>query len=136
MTYSYMVKCTNITKMEMLAMPLACSLCLFYALMRYHCSSNYFLILNVLIAVIIIPHGSFVAYLGVEKNKNMSLPYFGNKAVLDWEQDRIRQNQWLKQANINTPPQYDSIENTEFPAIVKSFGAAGGAVHIPGRDCW
>ena len=28
---------------------------------------------------IIIPHGSFVAYLGVEGNKKITLPYFGNK---------------------------------------------------------
>src|SRR3989344_7016697 len=30
-------------------------------------------------SAIIIPHGSFVAYLGVEKNKKMKVPYFGNK---------------------------------------------------------
>lgn len=77
--------------------------------------------------VIVIPHGSFVAYLGVEKNKNMNLPYFGNKAVLDWEQDRIAQNKWLTEAKINTPPQYGSIDEAEFPVIVKSFGAAGGS---------
>ncbi len=53
--------------------------------------------------VIVIPHGSFVAYLGVEKNKAMTLPYFGNKAVLDWEQDRQKQYQWLTDAKINTP---------------------------------
>lgn len=84
--------------------------------------------------VILIPHGSFVAYLGVEKNKNMSLPYFGNKAVLDWEQDRVRQNQWLKEANINTPPQFDSIDDAEFPVIVKSFGAAGGAGYFVAKS--
>ncbi len=84
--------------------------------------------------VIIIPHGSFVAYLGVEKNKNMQLPYFGNKAVLDWEQDRIRQNQWLKEASINTPPQYTSIEDAQYPIIVKSFGAAGGAGYFVAKN--
>src|SRR3990167_6148138 len=34
---------------------------------------------------ILIPHGSFVAYLGVSANKKMRVPYFGNKKVLDWE---------------------------------------------------
>src|SRR5687768_15701921 len=29
----------------------------------------------------IIPHGSFVAYLGMDQNKKMKVPYFGNKAV-------------------------------------------------------
>src|SRR3990167_7899706 len=33
---------------------------------------------------IIIPHGSFVAYLGMDQNKQMKIPYFGNKSVLDW----------------------------------------------------
>src|SRR3990167_2028635 len=32
---------------------------------------------------IIIPHGSFVAYLGMDQNKKMKVPYFGNKSVLD-----------------------------------------------------
>lgn len=84
--------------------------------------------------IIIIPHGSFVAYLGVEKNKSMKLPYFGNKAVLDWEQDRNKQHQWLTEARINTPPQFDKIEAAEFPVIVKSFGAAGGKGYFVARD--
>jgi len=84
--------------------------------------------------VVIIPHGSFVAYLGVEKNKSMTLPYFGNKAVLDWEQDRIQQNKWLQEAQINTPPQYNSIDEAEFPVIVKSFGAAGGAGYFVAKN--
>src|SRR5438045_9175680 len=41
--------------------------------------------------VIIIPHGSFVAYLGFEKNKNMSVLYYVNKHVHDWEEDRLKQ---------------------------------------------
>jgi len=84
--------------------------------------------------VIVIPHGSFVAYLGVEKNKAMTLPYFGNKAVLDWEQDRQKQYQWLTDAKINTPPQYKSIDEAEFPVIVKSYGAAGGAGYFIAKD--
>lgn len=34
---------------------------------------------------IIVPHGSFVAYLSLEEQKKMTIPYFGNKAVLDWK---------------------------------------------------
>lgn len=76
--------------------------------------------------VIIIPHGSFVAYLGMEKNKKMTLSYFGNKKVLDWESDRLKQMKWLQQAKINVPRQFDSINNVDYPVIVKSYGAAGG----------
>src|SRR3989338_449596 len=86
--------------------------------------------------VIIIPHGSFVAYLGVEKNKSMALPYFGNKAVLDWEQDREKQQKWLTDARIEMPPQYKSINDVgekDFPIIVKTFGAAGGSGYFMAR---
>ncbi|MEK7495467.1 MAG: formate--phosphoribosylaminoimidazolecarboxamide ligase [Patescibacteria group bacterium] len=76
--------------------------------------------------VIVIPHGSFVAYLGMEGNKIMTLPYFGNKRVLDFEFDRVKQGNWLKESGINTPKEYKNIEDVEFPVIIKSFGAAGG----------
>ncbi len=76
--------------------------------------------------IIVIPHGSFIAYLGIEGNKKMTLSYFGNKKVLDFEFDRNKQGEWLKKSGINTPEEYKNIEDVEFPAIIKSFGAAGG----------
>jgi 5-formaminoimidazole-4-carboxamide-1-(beta)-D-ribofuranosyl 5'-monophosphate synthetase len=76
--------------------------------------------------IIVIPHGSFVAYLGMEGNKKMTLPYFGNKKVLDFEFDRQRQGDWLKRSGINTPKEYKNVEEVEFPVIIKSYGAAGG----------
>lgn len=76
--------------------------------------------------VIIIPHGSFVAYLGIEKNKKMKVPYFGNKNVLDWESDRKMQREWLIDAKIPVPRRFKKGEKIDRPVIVKSFGAAGG----------
>ncbi|MDO9028230.1 MAG: formate--phosphoribosylaminoimidazolecarboxamide ligase [Candidatus Roizmanbacteria bacterium] len=76
--------------------------------------------------IIVIPHGSFVAYLGMEGNKKITLPYFGNKKVLGFEFDRIKQGDWLKKSGINTPEEYKNIQDVEFPVIIKSFGAAGG----------
>lgn len=76
--------------------------------------------------VILIPHGSFVAYLGFEKNKNMKVMYYGNKHVLDWEEDRLKQRQWLEEAKINLPKQFKNIDDIDYPVIVKSYGAAGG----------
>ncbi len=76
--------------------------------------------------IIVIPHGSFVAYLGMEGNKKMTLPYFGNKKVLNFEFDRIKQGNWLKKSGINTPEEFKNINNVEFPVIIKSYGAAGG----------
>jgi 5-formaminoimidazole-4-carboxamide-1-(beta)-D-ribofuranosyl 5'-monophosphate synthetase len=76
---------------------------------------------------IVIPHGTFVAHLGIKNNKKITLPYFGNKAVLDWEADREKQSFWLKQANINTPKEYSDINQIEYPVIVKTHGADGGS---------
>ncbi len=76
--------------------------------------------------VILIPHGSFVAYLGAENNKKIQIPYFGTTAVLDWESDRDMQRQWLMKAGINVPRQFDDIDEVHYPVIVKTYGAAGG----------
>jgi len=75
---------------------------------------------------IIIPHGSFVAYLGVENNKKMKVPYYGNKRVLDWESDRKMQREWLVDAEIPVPKRFKKGEKIDRPVIVKSYGAAGG----------
>lgn len=84
--------------------------------------------------VILIPHGSFVAYLGAENNKKIKVPYFGNKSVLDWEQDRQMQRDWLKKAGINVPRQFDDLEEVTYPVIVKTYGAAGGKGYFYARD--
>ena len=75
---------------------------------------------------IIIPHGSFVAYLGVEKNKKMKVPYFGNKKVLDWESDRIKQRNWMQGASVPVPKRFKKGDRIDRPVIVKSYGASGG----------
>jgi 5-formaminoimidazole-4-carboxamide-1-(beta)-D-ribofuranosyl 5'-monophosphate synthetase len=76
--------------------------------------------------VIIVPHGSFVAYLSLEEQKKMTIPYFGNKAVLDWEASRELQRQWLSQAGLTLPRQFRSGAEIDRPVIVKLYGAAGG----------
>ncbi|MBI3887769.1 DUF1246 domain-containing protein, partial [Candidatus Microgenomates bacterium] len=76
--------------------------------------------------VILIPHGSFVAYLGTQKNKTMKVCYYGNKKVLDWEEDRLKQREWLEHADITMPQQFKDVDSINYPVIVKSYGAAGG----------
>ena len=75
---------------------------------------------------IIVPHGSFVAYLGLNENKEMKVPYFGNKAVLDWESDRLKQREWLENANVPVPRRFTKAGEIDAPVLVKSYGAAGG----------
>lgn len=84
--------------------------------------------------VILIPHGSYVAYLGFEKNKNMRVPYFGNKDVLDWEENRAKQRQWLLAAGITMPRQFELNDQIIYPVIVKSHGAAGGGGYFLAKD--
>ena len=77
--------------------------------------------------IVLIPHGSFIAYLGIEGNKRLHIPYFGNKAVLDWESDRKRQLQWLEEANLKVPRKFSRGDMIDRSVIVKSFGAGGGS---------
>ncbi len=83
---------------------------------------------------IIVPHGSFVAYLSLEEHKRMTIPYFGNKAVLDWESSRELQREWLTRANIKMPRQFKSGAEIDRPVIVKLYGAGGGMGYMFIRD--
>jgi 5-formaminoimidazole-4-carboxamide-1-(beta)-D-ribofuranosyl 5'-monophosphate synthetase len=76
--------------------------------------------------VVIVPHGSFVAYLSLEDHKKMRVPYFGNKAILDWEASRELQRQWLSRAGLNLPRQFTTGAEIDRPVIVKLYGAKGG----------
>ena len=84
--------------------------------------------------VIIVPHGSFVAYLSLEEHKKMTVPYFGNKAILDWEASRELQRQWLSRAGLNLPRQFRSGNEIDRPVIVKLYGAHGGKGYMFLRD--
>lgn len=84
--------------------------------------------------VIIVPHGSFVAYLSLEDHKQMRIPYFGNKAVLDWESSRELQRQWLTRAGLRIPRQFRTGAEIDRPVIVKLYGAQGGKGYMFVRD--
>jgi len=83
---------------------------------------------------IIVPHGSFVAYLSLDEHKAMTTPYFGNKAVLDWEASRELQRDWLTRANIRMPKQFKTGADIDRPVIVKLYGAQGGKGYMFIRD--
>ncbi len=75
---------------------------------------------------IIIPHGSFVEYLGAENFKRLHLPTFGNRKVLEWESDREMSRMWLEAAGIKMPKQIKNPEDIDSPMMVKYYGAKGG----------
>ncbi len=75
---------------------------------------------------IIIPHGSFVEYLGAENFQKLRLPTYGNRRVLEWESDRDMSRKWLESAGIKMPRQIKNPEDIDSPMMVKYYGAKGG----------
>jgi len=75
---------------------------------------------------IIIPHGSFVEYLGPNNFINLKLPTFGNRNVLLWESDRNKEREWLEASNLTMPMEIKNPKDIDIPVIVKYYGAKGG----------
>ncbi|MEI6221453.1 MAG: formate--phosphoribosylaminoimidazolecarboxamide ligase [bacterium] len=75
---------------------------------------------------IVIPHGSFVAYLNLEAHQKMQVPYFGNKDILRWEFDRKQQKHWMAEAGVMLPHVFENHDDIDRPIIVKFYGAGGG----------
>ncbi len=75
---------------------------------------------------IIIPHGSFISYMGPQKVQTMKSMYYGTKEILEWESNRIMERKWLLDANILMPRVFEKPEDIDCPVIVKFHGAGGG----------
>jgi len=75
---------------------------------------------------IIIPHASFITYMGHEKIEQLKVPYYGNKKILKFESDRRLERRWLKNAGLVLPKIFKKPEDIDRPVIVKFHGAGGG----------
>ncbi len=75
---------------------------------------------------IIIPHGSFIAYLGHERVGKMKVMYYGTKEILQWESNRKMEREWLEKAGLQLPRVFEKPEDIDRPVIVKFHGAGGG----------
>jgi 5-formaminoimidazole-4-carboxamide-1-(beta)-D-ribofuranosyl 5'-monophosphate synthetase len=84
--------------------------------------------------VIIIPHGSFVEYLGHQSFERMEVPTYGNRAVLQWESDREREREWLESAGICMPAKLSDPKEIDRPVLVKYHGAKGGRGFFIAKD--
>lgn len=73
---------------------------------------------------IIVPHGSFVEYVG-EHIDNLAVPIYGNRASLVWERSRGKMFEWMHKAGIKTP-RLITPEEIDGPCLVKFPGAKGG----------
>ncbi|MFH1133817.1 MAG: formate--phosphoribosylaminoimidazolecarboxamide ligase [Nanoarchaeota archaeon] len=75
---------------------------------------------------ILIPHASFIEYIGTDAVDRLRVPYFGNKGILAWESDREKQRQWLQAAGLRLPKIFHNPEDIDRPCIIKFYGAKGG----------
>ncbi|MEO2152035.1 MAG: formate--phosphoribosylaminoimidazolecarboxamide ligase, partial [Thermococcus sp.] len=83
---------------------------------------------------IVIPHGSFVAYLGLEGIEKAKARFFGNKRFLKWETTFELQDKALDEAGI---PRVQVVESGEIEPdelyFVRIEGPRGGSGHFIAR---
>ena len=83
---------------------------------------------------IIIPHGSFVTYMGYQEVEKLKIDYFGNKKILKWESDRYLERQWLVNSGLKVPILFKSPKDIDRLVIVKFMGAEGGKGYFLAKD--
>ncbi len=77
--------------------------------------------------VVLIPHGSFTAYLSTkELTDSLLVPMFGNRELLHWEANRKEQEEWLRKAGLRLPATFKTPEDIDRLIIAKLPGAKGG----------
>jgi 5-formaminoimidazole-4-carboxamide-1-(beta)-D-ribofuranosyl 5'-monophosphate synthetase len=77
--------------------------------------------------VVLIPHGSFTAYLSTEQiTEKLLVPMFGNRQLLHWEANREKQEEWLRNSGLRLPKTFQKPEQIDRLVIAKLPGAKGG----------
>ncbi|HMK48017.1 MAG TPA: formate--phosphoribosylaminoimidazolecarboxamide ligase [Methanocella sp.] len=78
-------------------------------------------------SAIIVPHGSFVAYVGLDRiESDFRVPIIGNRNILRWEAERERVTKLFEAANIRKPLKINGPDKIDRPCMVKFPGARGG----------
>ena len=76
---------------------------------------------------VLIPHGSFNAYLDLDEMMNkLQVPTFGNRHLLLWEIDRDKQREWLEKASLRLPKTFANPDEIDRLVMAKFPGARGG----------
>lgn len=83
---------------------------------------------------IVIPHGSFISYMGYEVVEQFKMHYFGNKGILKWESDRNLERQWLRLSGCKLPRVFKNPHEIDRLVIIKFMGASGGKGYFLARD--
>jgi len=84
--------------------------------------------------VVIIPHGSFVEYMGPKRFEDYEVPAYCNRAVLQWESNRDMERQWITSAGVAMPRIFTDAREISEPVLVKYFGAKGGRGFFIAKD--
>jgi 5-formaminoimidazole-4-carboxamide-1-(beta)-D-ribofuranosyl 5'-monophosphate synthetase len=76
---------------------------------------------------ILVPHGSFNAYISMDGILNdLRVPMIGNRRLLLWEIDRDKQRTWLQNAGLTLPKIFSNPDEIDRLVIAKFPGARGG----------
>lgn len=76
---------------------------------------------------VLVPHGSFTAYLNTEQlTRSLLVPMFGNRQLLHFEAVREKQEEWLRRAGLKLPKTFKKPEEIDRLVIAKLPGAKGG----------
>ncbi len=75
---------------------------------------------------ILIPHGSLVEYLWIDKIEKMECMHYGTRDIIKWESDRNKEREWLEWAGINMPKVFNTPEEIDRPVIIKFHWAWWG----------
>jgi 5-formaminoimidazole-4-carboxamide-1-(beta)-D-ribofuranosyl 5'-monophosphate synthetase len=76
---------------------------------------------------VMVPHGSLVAYVGVENIEDfLEVPILGNRGIMRWESDRTMERKWLEDAGIKMPRETKDPHDIDGLSLVKFPGAKGG----------
>lgn len=75
---------------------------------------------------IIVPHGSYVEYVGLDCAENIPIPIFGSRYMFSVEADQHRKMELLKNSGIPTPEVYTLDSEIDRLVIIKLPGAKGG----------
>ncbi|WP_148678661.1 formate--phosphoribosylaminoimidazolecarboxamide ligase [Thermoproteus uzoniensis] len=82
---------------------------------------------------VLIPHGSYVEYVGWRQALEAPVPTFGVRRLIEVEADQYKKMDLLRRAGIPIPRSY-APEEVDRPVIVKLFGAKGGRGYFLARN--
>ena len=83
---------------------------------------------------ILVPHGSFIEYVGLDCLLELEVPIFGSRRLMQVESNIREKMSLLREAGIPTPREYSLDEEFPGPVIVKLPGAKGGRGYFIARD--